>query len=140
MTGWGTPPPWLDGVPPHHSEHLLRGGRYASCVHAGGLSCSFKFRGICCFILFPPRKKTTNIPNTCTIHGYLSGYTAGIIILIRKIRIEIHTANDMKRMNFRDHPELISVIALNISVKFLYLILLLDSNFPKKSKYVCFTM
>ena len=22
------------------SEHLLQGGRYASCVHAGGLSCS----------------------------------------------------------------------------------------------------
>ena len=30
--GWGTPPP-------QHSEHLIRGGRYASCVHAGGLSC-----------------------------------------------------------------------------------------------------
>ena len=27
---WGTPPP----------EHLLHGERYASCVHAGGLSCS----------------------------------------------------------------------------------------------------
>ena len=29
--------------PPHfteqHSEHLLRGGQCASCVHAGGLSC-----------------------------------------------------------------------------------------------------
>ena len=45
--GWGTPPGWgthltWDGVPPQteqHSEHLLRGGRYASCVHAGGLSC-----------------------------------------------------------------------------------------------------
>ena len=50
--GWGTPPrpemgypappqTW-DGVPPPdlgHSEHLPRGGRYASCVHAGGLSC-----------------------------------------------------------------------------------------------------
>ena len=41
----GVPPPW-DEVPPlpnqkteQHSEHLLRGGRYASCVHAGGLSC-----------------------------------------------------------------------------------------------------
>ena len=22
-----------------HSEHLLRGGRYVSCIHAGGLSC-----------------------------------------------------------------------------------------------------
>ena len=42
-------PPWLDGVPPtmagwgtplhQHSEHLLHSGRYASCVHAGGLSC-----------------------------------------------------------------------------------------------------
>ena len=54
-TGWGTllsgldgvpqfPPFWLDGgSPPHQetkqqSEHLLRNGRYASCVHAGGLS------------------------------------------------------------------------------------------------------
>ena len=31
-TGWGTPPH-------QQSEHLLRGGRCASCVHAGGLSC-----------------------------------------------------------------------------------------------------
>ena len=47
-TGWGTPPhPGLDGVfpPPRrqeieqHSEHLLRGRRYASCLPAGGLSC-----------------------------------------------------------------------------------------------------
>ena len=38
----------LDGVPPppdhreteQHSEHLLRGGRQVSCVHAGELSCS----------------------------------------------------------------------------------------------------
>ena len=60
---WGTPqpgldrvppPPWLDGVhppPPYppsppppsphqHSEHLLRGRQYASCIHTGGLSCS----------------------------------------------------------------------------------------------------
>ena len=45
---WGTQvpphPPWLDGVPPpppshQHSKHLLRGRLYASCVHAGGLSC-----------------------------------------------------------------------------------------------------
>ena len=57
---WGVPHPVLDGdggtpsflmgVSPHppgqkteqHSEHLLRGGRYAFCVHAGGLFC-FKF-------------------------------------------------------------------------------------------------
>ena len=54
--GWGSPHPGLDGVkslpvrtgwvhppPPvgrqQHSEHFLRGGRHASCVHAGGLSC-----------------------------------------------------------------------------------------------------
>ena len=60
--GWGTPPvQTLDrvhppqsrtewGTPPspgqkteQHSEHLLRGGRYASCVHAGGLSCLYLF-------------------------------------------------------------------------------------------------
>ena len=42
---WGTPCPRLDGVTPippppnQQSEHLLRGGRCASCGHAGGLSC-----------------------------------------------------------------------------------------------------
>ena len=39
--GWGTPRPEM-GYPPQHSEHLIRGGRYASCVHAGGLSCLWK--------------------------------------------------------------------------------------------------
>ena len=34
--GLGTPPRPGTGYPP---EHLIRGGRYASCVHAGGLSC-----------------------------------------------------------------------------------------------------
>ena len=30
------------GAPPkQHSVYLLRGGRYASCIHAGGLSCFF---------------------------------------------------------------------------------------------------
>ena len=57
-TGWGTPAwpgPGLDGVTPpppsqdrdgvslpllgQHSMYLLRRGRYASCVHARGLSC-----------------------------------------------------------------------------------------------------
>ena len=40
--------PWLGGYPGRggtqlgqHREYLLHGGRYASCVHAGGLSCSF---------------------------------------------------------------------------------------------------
>ena len=42
--GQGTLRTW-DGVPPPtwniaSTWHLLRGGRYASCVHAGGLSCS----------------------------------------------------------------------------------------------------
>ena len=38
--------PWLGGYPGRggthlgqHREYLLHGGRYASCVHAGGLSC-----------------------------------------------------------------------------------------------------
>ena len=40
--GTGYPPGPEMGYPPptdQHSEHLLHGGRYASCVHAGGLSC-----------------------------------------------------------------------------------------------------
>ena len=39
--GWDTPQPGM-GYPPgigQQREYLLRGGRYASCVHAGGLSC-----------------------------------------------------------------------------------------------------
>ena len=41
----GYPPPHHDWMgypppPPQHSEHLLRLGWYASCVHARGLSCS----------------------------------------------------------------------------------------------------
>ena len=35
----GTPPP----PPEQHNVYLLRDGRYASCVHAGGLSCLFFF-------------------------------------------------------------------------------------------------
>ena len=43
-TKWGNPPPPPMPPPPavrrqQHSEHLLRDGRYASCVHAGWLSC-----------------------------------------------------------------------------------------------------
>ena len=38
--GWmGTPHPPLR----QHSEYLLRGGRYTSCVHTGGLSCLNEF-------------------------------------------------------------------------------------------------
>ena len=42
----GYPPRHGTGYPPppetdQHSEHLLRAGRYASCVHAGGLSCYY---------------------------------------------------------------------------------------------------
>ena len=37
---WDQVPPLDLGTPPQHSEeHLIHGGRYASCVHAGGLSC-----------------------------------------------------------------------------------------------------
>ena len=30
-------------LPPSQAKDLLHGGRYASCVHAGGLSCIHKF-------------------------------------------------------------------------------------------------
>ena len=43
ILGWGTyhlPPPPLQ--PRQQREYLLCGGRYASCVHAGGLSCSLR--------------------------------------------------------------------------------------------------
>ena len=62
--GWGTPQTWngvppqtWDGYPPdmgwstppktdQHSEHLLCSGQYASCIHAGGLSCFTFFHKI----------------------------------------------------------------------------------------------
>ena len=48
--GWGTAPrlgyPAGWGTPPPH-RYLLRRGRYASCVHAGGLSCLLKFHFAC---------------------------------------------------------------------------------------------
>ena len=46
--GTGYPPRHGMGYPPEtdqHSEHLLRSGRYASCIHTGGLSCSKKTWG-----------------------------------------------------------------------------------------------
>ena len=46
---WGALPFW-GGVPPpqigQKKEYLLRGGRYVSCVHPGGLPC-FAFALIC---------------------------------------------------------------------------------------------
>ena len=38
----GNPPPAWDVIPPgigQLMEYLIRRGRYASCIHAGGLSC-----------------------------------------------------------------------------------------------------
>ena len=37
LPGQGTNPPGTG----HHMEYLIRSSRYASCVHAGGLSCLF---------------------------------------------------------------------------------------------------
>ena len=67
-TGWGYPPPpsELDeGIPPpthpcqeteQQSQYLLRGGRYASCVHAGGLSCLIYIL----FLLFSQKRKSSS--------------------------------------------------------------------------------
>ena len=90
MTGWDIPPPWLDGVPPptmtgwgtphhdwmgysphQHSEHLLRDGRYASCVHAEELYCKLKqFLG--CML----RKEKKHLIHTKTSfrHSWMSAY------------------------------------------------------------------
>ena len=41
MSRWGASSGWGEGYPQpeQHNMYLLRGGRYASWVHAGGLSC-----------------------------------------------------------------------------------------------------
>ena len=53
--GWGNPPPHQETE--QHSEHLLSGRRYASCVHAGGLSCfEYTFSTMKDFLL-PPHPK-----------------------------------------------------------------------------------
>ena len=81
-TGWHTPNhhDWMGYPPPHnwmgytphdwmgyppsphqHSEQLLRGGRYASRVHAGGLSCSK------CEYLYLTNNSTLSYPDiACT--------------------------------------------------------------------------
>ena len=54
--GWGHPPPsGLDGgTPPQLGDwgtEQLRGGRYASCIHVGGLSCLVLFLWLKCDFL-----------------------------------------------------------------------------------------
>ena len=44
--GWGGVP-WGGTQLGQHREYLLHGGRYASCVHAGGLSCCLYFQKLC---------------------------------------------------------------------------------------------
>ena len=44
---WGGYPGWGGTQLGQHREYLLHGGRYASCVHAGGLSCLFCFSFSC---------------------------------------------------------------------------------------------
>ena len=41
----GVPPSQAGGypLPEQHSMYLLHGGQYASCIHAGGLSCLMKY-------------------------------------------------------------------------------------------------
>ena len=54
----GYPPPGRGTPPPdQHSVYLLRGGRYASCVHAGGL------------FLFQRKKICLSAWNSCGVEG-----------------------------------------------------------------------
>ena len=51
-------------------EYVLRGGRYASCVHAGGLSCALLFYKSVMFICMGICKKmcaSSNVPNLICI-------------------------------------------------------------------------
>ena len=70
--GWVHPPPLpgQDGVGypklEQHGVYLLRGGRYASCVHAGGLSCSLLGCKIC--IPFKCKYKHTLVDWTFHFH------------------------------------------------------------------------
>ena len=77
-TGWGYPPSGLDGCTPHQkteqqSEHLIHSGRYASCIHAGGLSYLYNFLRIasvrnCCCQIRKLTKATNFVFFTC--QGY----------------------------------------------------------------------
>ena len=81
MTGWGTPSPGLDGVPPsphcqeteQHSEHLLRGRRFTSCIHAEGLSCLlflFLVLNNNCQLMFNTRYPVTSDKMTNRLQWY----------------------------------------------------------------------
>ena len=60
-TGWGTPRPHRQD-----SEDLIRGGRCASCVHLGGLSCSPLFTARSWY-----KHSITKINYACKINGLL---------------------------------------------------------------------
>ena len=80
--GW-VPPPSRDGIPPiqrwgtpapligQQMEYLIRGGRYASCVHAGGLSCFIIYNSdiILCFIVFYEKEQNIICDNVANLSG-----------------------------------------------------------------------
>ena len=69
----------LPGVPPpppgtgQHMEYLISGGRYASCVHTGGLSCLFVFaRHLNCLTKQVPRMNEPVLGPTPTCPSQLT--------------------------------------------------------------------
>ena len=86
--GVGVPKVSKGGDPPptHPPQHLLCSGRYASCVHAGGLSCLDKFPNYR-FGLFIPF--TTEGPAAGPYINTVSSSDTWLIIITRNWPISI---------------------------------------------------
>ena len=73
---WGNPPPGGIG---QQMEYLIRGGRYASCVHAGGFSCLELISDLC--VIWHEKCEILNTKKTHEINVSLSLKRDGIYVL-----------------------------------------------------------
>ena len=76
--GYSVPPQTWDGVtpPPQHSEHLICGRRYASCIHAGGL------------FLFSSNFKISRVKEYFVANGLLLSYHGPLLLIFKVLKLQ----------------------------------------------------
>ena len=84
-----------------HSEHMLRGGRYASCVHAGGLSCEFTFWGFGSTAYRIHTSETFRLAVE-KVGGYQLEFRGSIQVKVSRFTMETVQA-DETRIHFESH-------------------------------------